>query len=327
MRFGNHLFVPWGFRAPRFAPYSDAMAQHPAKPVGAKGSTHDSGGSGFNGELRCASLADLVQLECLSGAREAVQVLSGGRKGHLFFEGGAMVHARAASLVGHEAALEVLSWSTGTFSASDLPWPAHNTITIPWQQLLMEAAKRADEQGRAALRGADSVAPGGDLVDFPHSSSQKKVSEAPIVEVTGESERNSGAPTQRPSVPTRAQPRSGAMPILRKPNVPPPPKVPAPGGASMAGAVGSVRSAVRLDDAGNVLAQRGDVDDLIKTAPFLKNTLDALGSVLGLENFRAFECVLGDRQLMVYRDTRTSSITLETALGANMEAVRAALKH
>lgn len=86
-----------------------------------------------------------------------------------------------------------------------------------------------------------------------------------------------------------------------------------------------MRTAVRMDEAGNVLTTRGDVDELIKTARRLKSTLESLGSALGLENFRAFECVLSDRQLIVYRDTRASSITLEMAPDANMEAVRAAL--
>ena len=48
---------------------------------------------------------------------------------------------------------------------------------------------------------------------------------------------------------------------------------------------------------------------------------------LGLQAFRAFECTFGGRQLIQYRDTAHSTITLEAAPGANLDAVRSASKH
>lgn len=258
--------------------------------------------SGFNGELRCASLSDLIQLECLSGAREAVAVASNGRKGHLFFEGGAMVHASTGEIVGNEAAFEVVSWRTGTFSASDQPWPEQHTITIPWQQLLMQAAQRADEleRGPSARR---SVAPRSHTLRH-----ESVVSQGP-----GERARE-----RRSSMPLRSRPPSGTIPVVRKPVVPPPPKVPGSSVPSMAGAVGAVRRAVRLDDEHQLLAERGQVADLVELAPGLKRAIEALGAVLGLEGFRSFECALPGRRLMLYRDTRDSYIALEAAPGANL---------
>jgi len=95
----------------------------------------------------------------------------------------------------------------------------------------------------------------------------------------------------------------------------------------MAGAVGAVRRAVRLDASDTVIAVRGDADDLAALAPALRRAITQLGDVLGLQEFRAFECTFGGRQLVHYRDTSHSTITLEAAPGANLEAVRSASKH
>jgi len=84
---------------------------------------------------------------------------------------------------------------------------------------------------------------------------------------------------------------------------------------------------VRLDDSDSVIAVRGDADDLATLAPLLKRAVAELGDLLGLQAFRAFECTFGGRQLMHYRDTAHSTITLEAAPGANLEAVRSASKH
>jgi hypothetical protein len=110
-----------------------------------------SANDGFDGKLRCPSLADLVQLECLSGARAAIEVNSNGRIGRLFFEHGDLVHATTPNAVGEEAALEILSWSTGSFGDAEVRWSGRRTITMPWQQLVMRAAQAVDERGRGAL--------------------------------------------------------------------------------------------------------------------------------------------------------------------------------
>jgi len=95
----------------------------------------------------------------------------------------------------------------------------------------------------------------------------------------------------------------------------------------MAGAVGAIKCAVRLDDNDAVIAVRGDADDLTELAPSLRRAVTELGEVLGLQAFRSFECTSAGRQLMHYRDTAHSTVTLEAAPGTTLEAVRSALKH
>jgi len=257
-----------------------------------------------------ASLADLIQLECLSGSREAVLVTSSGRQGHLFFEGGALVDARTRELAGDDAAFEIIGWKTGTFGASDLPWPSRHTITLPWRELLQQAVPGYDQHERARSERVVAM----------NTTLRSSIPDAAVA-----SSPSPAASGRRPSVPVRARQPSGTLPVMRRPPTPPPPPSSAP--ASLAGAVGAVKRAVRLDDSDAVIALRGDADDLAELAPALKRAIAQLGDVLGLQAFRAFECTLGGRQLMHYRDTAHSTITLEAAPGANLEAVRSASKH
>jgi hypothetical protein len=112
--------------------------------------------AGFQGQLRCASLADLIQLECGNRNHSAVSVDSDGREGHLFFDDGQIVHARAGDRVGEAAVFEILDWTTGTFAPSTLPWPITPTVTSTWQQLLLRAAQRRDEQQPAFAAASTS---------------------------------------------------------------------------------------------------------------------------------------------------------------------------
>jgi hypothetical protein len=102
-------------------------------------------GSGFQAKFKGASLADLVQMVCLSGSKAVIQVTSGSKVGHLFFRGGALVHASTPGSAGEPAAMEMLSWNWGPFEPADLEW-TRDTISTSWQGLLMRAAQLQDER-------------------------------------------------------------------------------------------------------------------------------------------------------------------------------------
>jgi hypothetical protein len=113
------------------------------------------GRAGFRAQIKGATLADLVQMECLSGRQRAVRVTSESNLGHLYFRGGALVHAATRALTGEAAALEILSWSEGSFEPIDTEWPPRETIASGWQGLLLRAAQARDErsvQSVVALR-------------------------------------------------------------------------------------------------------------------------------------------------------------------------------
>jgi hypothetical protein len=115
------------------------------------------GRAGFRAQIKGATLADLVQMECLSGRQRAVRVTSEGNIGHLYFRGGALVHAATRGLAGEAGALEILSWSEGSFEPIDTEWPPKETIASGWQGLLLRAAQARDERSVpsvVALRSA-----------------------------------------------------------------------------------------------------------------------------------------------------------------------------
>lgn len=107
--------------------------------------------SGFRASLHGASLADLVQMECLSGRERVIRISSGSEVGYLFFRGGQIVHAVSRRGVGEAAALEILRWNDGTFEPCSAGWPDRDSITSSWQSLLLTAAQHRDESGRHNL--------------------------------------------------------------------------------------------------------------------------------------------------------------------------------
>ena len=130
---------------------------------------------GFRASLTGASLADLVQMECLANSTLAVRVVSGNDTGYLYFQGGQIVHAMSPSAVGEAAALEILGWDRGSFEPCNAGWPTGATIAKSWQALLMQAANARDEARRRTV------------VDFPR-------------------ERTQGSPMQKPPLPLSQPP-------------------------------------------------------------------------------------------------------------------------
>src|SRR5258706_624373 len=118
--------------------------------------------SGFRAHLNGASLADLVQMECLSGRERVMRVSSAGEVGYLFFRGGQIVHAVSRRGIGETAALEILRWNDGTFEPCSAGWPDRDSIGSSLQKLVLLAAQHPHESGRhnlVAFPGARSVVP------------------------------------------------------------------------------------------------------------------------------------------------------------------------
>ena len=107
--------------------------------------------TGFQAQIRGASLWDLVQIECLARKHRVVRVTTVGNIGYLYFNDGDIVHAATLELEGEAAAFEMLHWSQGTFESCERNWPEQPTITISWQALLLRAAQSKDDQARAKV--------------------------------------------------------------------------------------------------------------------------------------------------------------------------------
>ncbi len=104
----------------------------------------------IKGSLNDMSLPSLVQMICTE-QRKAALIVRHRRteEGVLFFEDGEIVHARVGNLEGEDAACHLLRWTDGTFRLSDQTRIPHHTINAPWRYLMLEAMKKADEEGLA----------------------------------------------------------------------------------------------------------------------------------------------------------------------------------
>lgn len=87
---------------------------------------------------------DVLQMCCLSKRSGAVQMVKEGKSGIVYLREGRIVHAEAAVTRGTEALLEIASWDDIEF-AYDASERASETISLPWDEALVQAAVRAKE--------------------------------------------------------------------------------------------------------------------------------------------------------------------------------------
>lgn len=140
-------------------------------------------GSGFQAQIRGASLADLVQMECLAGSRRVVRVTSGIHAGFLYFRSGALVHATTRALSGEAAVLDMLSWSEGSFEPVEREWPANDSISSSWQSLLIRAAQIRDERQAPSVVALRPEARG--LRSAPPTSPEPLEDDSMAIDVAG----------------------------------------------------------------------------------------------------------------------------------------------
>ncbi|CAK8717804.1 Two-component system, chemotaxis family, response regulator CheB [Candidatus Electrothrix laxa] len=107
-------------------------------------------GSGFVGEIEGLGLVDLVQFACLAGDDRKLSVLSEDNRGVLYFSDNEIIHSEFGELTGEEAFYRIMSWPSGTFS---MLFASTNVRTIDssWNFLLLEAARRIDEQYKSKM--------------------------------------------------------------------------------------------------------------------------------------------------------------------------------
>lgn len=106
---------------------------------------------GFSGAISLPLLPDLIQIYTVSLADGALAIRSGGRRGTIWFEHGEIVHAECGDVTGEEAVYQLLRWQNGQFSLDPEGRAAVRSITVPWQNVLMEGCRRLDEDGAAVL--------------------------------------------------------------------------------------------------------------------------------------------------------------------------------
>jgi len=245
---------------------------------------------GFAVRLDGASLADLIQMECMRGTRRVIRVSSAQGTGYLFFDRGQLLHATAGTQTGDVAALAILGWSHGTYEASEQPWPVRTTIESSYQNLLLLSAQQADESAR------DEIPDSSEVVSSPKPREVAMSSPRPIAPGLRVSPAPVG-PSDYPS--TESKPPAGEAPALRS---------------------GIVR-AVRIDDSGNVVSNLGTLGEFADLASYAVHMCKLIGDSLGLEGFQGIECTARDRTFLAFVDQETV-VAIETEPGANIDKYR-----
>jgi len=237
---------------------------------------------GFSASITGASLADLVQMECLANSTLVVRVESGNDAGYLYFQAGQIVHAMSSDAVGEAAALEILGWDRGSFEPCNAGWPSTLTIRKSWQALLMHAATLRDESHRRTV------------VDFPRERAQGNPMHKPPTPIT-----------QPPPGPPSVTPHSTGSP---------------PSGTTLGGQ--GIERAVRLEADGRVISTRGDAEELAAVTAYTMRLAKLVGEQLGMEDLRAVEAVTSSRRRLFYVEKNGNSIGLEASIDTDLGALR-----
>jgi len=98
-------------------------------------------------------VVDVLQMCCLSRRDGAVQIVQGKQSGIVFLRGGAIVHAETAAARGNEALFEIIAWKFVEFAYDRTFRPPVETITIPWDEALIEAVTQRKQQEPAQAPG------------------------------------------------------------------------------------------------------------------------------------------------------------------------------
>lgn len=134
MSFGSVTYVEKPFELARFIGLvTEIIARKP---------------SGFSGAMSLEGLPDLVQLFAMSGSTGSLRIARPGQTGLIWFDRGGVVHAEQGEQSGVEAFYEILRWTDGEFSMDRSTEAPARTINMSVMELLMEAARRDDEEVR-----------------------------------------------------------------------------------------------------------------------------------------------------------------------------------
>jgi hypothetical protein len=101
------------------------------------------GTSGFSAQSQMG-LPEVLQMCCLSRRSGQITFRSGESYGFIYIQQGRVLHALCGTTEGEEAIYTMLVWPGGGFSLDEDILPHKKTVTLTWEQLLFEGARRAD---------------------------------------------------------------------------------------------------------------------------------------------------------------------------------------
>ena len=99
--------------------------------------------SGFSAQSEMG-LPEVLQMCCLSRRSGQITFRSGESYGFIYIQQGRVLHALCGVTEVEEAVYSMLTWPGGGFSLNEGILPHKKTVTLTWEQLLFEGARRAD---------------------------------------------------------------------------------------------------------------------------------------------------------------------------------------
>ena len=100
---------------------------------------------GFSGALRQVGLPEVIQMECNGRHSSILEIRNQQTLGQIYIETGAITHAAVGALTGEKAFNRLLSLKGGEFQLKPFKAPPQRTVQSGWEVLLLEAARRHDE--------------------------------------------------------------------------------------------------------------------------------------------------------------------------------------
>src|SRR5476651_1700562 len=117
----------------------DAMSHPKSNPASSPDDAHL---SGFTAQSQMG-LPEVLQMCCLSRRSGQITFRSGESYGFIYIQQGRVLHALCGTTEGEEAIYAMLLWPGGGFSLDEDILPHKKTVTLTWEQLLFEGARRA----------------------------------------------------------------------------------------------------------------------------------------------------------------------------------------
>jgi len=91
-------------------------------------------------------IADVLQMCCLSRRNGALQLVKDSKNGLVFLRGGKIVHAETTTARGRDALFEMATWEFIEFAYERSVRPPLETITDPWQDILIDAVTAGKQE-------------------------------------------------------------------------------------------------------------------------------------------------------------------------------------
>jgi predicted regulator of Ras-like GTPase activity (Roadblock/LC7/MglB family) len=101
----------------------------------------------MQGKLSDMTVIDLIQHNCMEHKTARLTLTQADESAYVFFDGGNITHATDNDDMGEEVIYQIISWEDGDFLLENGIEAPEVTITNNWSGILLEGARRLDEDG------------------------------------------------------------------------------------------------------------------------------------------------------------------------------------